>query len=322
MFRKQKRLWYDVTSPMQVDLPDFALVVLIGASGSGKSTFAKTHFLPTEVLSSDYLHGVVCNVQEHAPKPLLEDWIGRASRAAREFCLIEGSLERPEEACAYFAKSGFDEIICQEKHMGSRVVVIVCRDEAVAQNRFAELREALTETELWQELETDWLILDSELLPWNAKVQGLLQQQYAPVEVAGPVRLSAARSLTEQATSREIAGCSALAQRLRERETRLAAYQAQLLAAEGRTLLEQDHLWHMQTLARPAVVSERVVATEFRTLPPSNPSQVKERGARWDKKTEAGTEGIVMKTRESIPVRNLMTSLRVCESAASPASVR
>ncbi|WP_309715256.1 polynucleotide kinase-phosphatase [Armatimonas sp.] len=272
----------------------------------------------------------------------------------------DGYLERPEEACAYFAKSGFDEIICQEKHMGSRAVVIVCRDEAVAQKRFgtesgetgviltrtgrpffdtqsqteallSELREALTETKLWEELETDWLILDSELLPWNAKAQGLLQKQYAPVGVAGAVSLSAARNLTEQATEREIAGCSALAQRLRERETQLAAYQEayrrycwpvsglegvklapfQLLAAEGRTLLEHDHLWHMQTLARLAAVSGRFIATEFRALSPSDPSQVKELSQWWDKKTEEGIEGIVVKTRESIPVRNLTTSLRV-----------
>jgi predicted kinase len=33
--------------------PELSLVVLIGASGSGKSTFARKHFLPTEVISSD-----------------------------------------------------------------------------------------------------------------------------------------------------------------------------------------------------------------------------------------------------------------------------
>ncbi len=39
--------------------PDLSLVVLIGASGSGKSTFAKKHFLPTEVISSDYCRALV-----------------------------------------------------------------------------------------------------------------------------------------------------------------------------------------------------------------------------------------------------------------------
>src|SRR5260370_17102533 len=40
-------------------IPELCLVALIGASGSGKSTFAAHHFLPTEVLSSDHYRGVV-----------------------------------------------------------------------------------------------------------------------------------------------------------------------------------------------------------------------------------------------------------------------
>lgn len=38
-------------------VPDLSLVVLIGATGSGKSTFAARHFRPTEVLSSDFCRG-------------------------------------------------------------------------------------------------------------------------------------------------------------------------------------------------------------------------------------------------------------------------
>jgi protein phosphatase len=44
---------------MSLEIPDFALVVLIGASGSGKSTFAARHFAPTEVISSDRARGWV-----------------------------------------------------------------------------------------------------------------------------------------------------------------------------------------------------------------------------------------------------------------------
>jgi protein phosphatase len=40
-------------------IPELSLVVLIGASGSGKSTFARRHFLPTEVLSSDQFRGLI-----------------------------------------------------------------------------------------------------------------------------------------------------------------------------------------------------------------------------------------------------------------------
>ena len=46
---------------MELKIPDLCLVVLIGASGSGKSTFARKHFLPTQVLSSDYFRGLVAD---------------------------------------------------------------------------------------------------------------------------------------------------------------------------------------------------------------------------------------------------------------------
>ncbi|MCL2609089.1 MAG: polynucleotide kinase-phosphatase, partial [Treponema sp.] len=46
---------------MRIELPAFALVALVGVSGSGKSTFAKARFKPTEVLSSDFFRGIVCD---------------------------------------------------------------------------------------------------------------------------------------------------------------------------------------------------------------------------------------------------------------------
>src|ERR671930_616931 len=46
---------------MNLIIPELSLVVLIGASGSGKSTFARTHFRPTEVLSSDFCRGLVAD---------------------------------------------------------------------------------------------------------------------------------------------------------------------------------------------------------------------------------------------------------------------
>ena len=50
--------------PMNITIPELSLVVLIGASGSGKSTFARQHFKPTEMLSSDFCRGLVSRRRE------------------------------------------------------------------------------------------------------------------------------------------------------------------------------------------------------------------------------------------------------------------
>jgi protein phosphatase len=46
---------------MQLKFSEFSLVVLIGASSAGKSTFARQHFRATEILSSDYCRSLVCD---------------------------------------------------------------------------------------------------------------------------------------------------------------------------------------------------------------------------------------------------------------------
>src|SRR5258705_13233182 len=98
--------------------------------------------------------------------------------------------------------------------MGSRAVVLVCRDSA--QSRFGidgggmvytrtgrwffppDLTEALLGRVraavgvLWDELDTDWLLLDAELLPWRGKAGGLLTQQYGPGGAAAVGGLAAA----------------------------------------------------------------------------------------------------------------------------------
>ncbi|GJD21130.1 hypothetical protein RIVM261_060860 [Rivularia sp. IAM M-261] len=44
---------------MEITIPELSLVILIGASGSGKSTFARKHFQQYEILSSDFCRGLV-----------------------------------------------------------------------------------------------------------------------------------------------------------------------------------------------------------------------------------------------------------------------
>jgi protein phosphatase len=117
--------------------------------------------------------------------------------------------------------------------MGSRTVVIVCRDETVAHRRFGMLNQGIgicytrtgrrffadpaLETELllrvnaslthsgfWDQFRTDWVCLDCELMPWSVKAQELLCQQYAAVGTASHHALAAALASLQQASDRGV----------------------------------------------------------------------------------------------------------------------
>jgi hypothetical protein len=48
----------------------------------------------------------------------------------------DGWLEHPAEAFAYYRAHGVAKVVCEEKHMGSRAVVVLCRDQHAARARF------------------------------------------------------------------------------------------------------------------------------------------------------------------------------------------
>ncbi|RMI31854.1 polynucleotide kinase-phosphatase [Nocardia stercoris] len=140
----------------------------------------------------------------------------------------DGYLEYPTEAFADYRAAGVDTVVCEEKHMGSRAVVLVCRDEAAAAARFGvpgvsgaiytrtgrsfftdpALTEALlarvrvAAAPLFDELSGDWLLLDCELLPWSAKAAGLIRSQYAAVGAAAGAALPAAVAALDAALAR------------------------------------------------------------------------------------------------------------------------
>jgi polynucleotide kinase-phosphatase len=129
-----------------------------------------------------------------------------------------GLLEHPAEAFAYYRSQGIPRVICETKHMGSRAVAVICRDEETARGRFGiagagagmiytrtgrrffgteafdgqpvestlleRLRSAFGKAGLWEELHTDWACLDCEVMPWSEKARELLRGQYAAVGAA------------------------------------------------------------------------------------------------------------------------------------------
>ncbi|MGI4886886.1 MAG: polynucleotide kinase-phosphatase [Janthinobacterium lividum] len=162
-------------------------------------------------------------------------------------------LEHPAEAFDYYQRQGVERVVCEEKHMGSRVVVVLGRDEAAIQRRLglageglgkcytrtgrnfftdgaletaflARLRDALTTAGFWERFGTDWVCLDAELLPWSAKAQELVKTQYAAVAAAATAALPQAEAVLAQAAARGLDGAGALLARTTARRQAAADY--------------------------------------------------------------------------------------------------
>jgi protein phosphatase len=262
-------------------------------------------------------------------------------------------LEHPAAAFEAYRDSGVAHVICQEKHMGSRAVALVCRDATVASQRFGatdgasgavytrtgrsffgpalteqlldSLRAAVSEAGLWAELDTGWLLLDTELLPWSAKAEDLLRHQYAAVGAAARASIPAAVSVLAAAAARGI-DVADLAERTTSRAANAEAFSAayrryvwptngldgvriapfQLLATQGRTWTDHDHGWHLGLADRLLEAAPTLVRGTRRTTVDTTDADSIASGVRWWQEiTQAGGEGIVVK-----PMANLVKTSR------------
>jgi len=171
----------------------------------------------------------------------------------------EGLLEHPDEAFAYFRDEQVQKVVCEEKHMGSRAVVVICRDEEVARRRFgvtgegigivytrtgrrffggvgqasspvdletellAHLRDLLTSNDAWSGFSTDWFVFDCELMPWSVKAEDLVRGQYASVGAVAGAATSAALDVM-RATAGRVADAAPIAEMFASRATMVTRY--------------------------------------------------------------------------------------------------
>lgn len=250
---------------------------------------------------------------------------------------LDGFLEHPAQAFDEYAGWGVTRVVCEEKHMGSRAVAVIAKDAEAAERRFgvvdgttgvvytrtgrpfftdtSELVDRLRETSapLFDSLDTDWLALDCELLPWSAKALDLIKAQYASVGAAARHVLPEVRNVLDQAAARglDTAGLSEkVDRRLGNAKAFRDAYAAyvhpiqglegvtlapfQILAAEGRAhALTESHEWHLTELAK--LEGELITPTRHRYV---NLASQEEREAAtdwWLQLTAAGGEGMVVK---------------------------
>jgi protein phosphatase len=198
-----------------------------------------------------------------------------------ETCKEGVYLEHPAEAFAYYRKEGLDRVICEQKHMGSRAVIVVCRDEAAAVERFgsdgsrgviytrtgrpffadaateaavlARLAAAMTHAGLWDALATSWACLDAELMPWSAKAQELLRSQYAAVG-----------STSRRALADAVTALDACATRTGQAHALVERYRARAMAADAFVRAYRGYCWPVHSIDDLELAPFHLLASEGR----------------------------------------------------------
>lgn len=257
---------------------------------------------------------------------------------------LQDFLEHPREALQYYEGRGVERVICEEKHMGSRAIVVMCRDEAAARKRFGitdervgicytrtgrnffndailekqfllRVQNALTVSSFWEKLQTDWVCLDTELMPWSAKAQALIQNQFASVGAASQAALPDVVKALQQTAQRGIE-IGTLLNKFEEKQTKssqfVEAYRRycwpvasiddyrlapfHIMATEGKVHVDKDHMWHMETIREICQADpDWLVATPYQMVNLNDPVAVDEAISWWEELTAKGGEGIVIK---------------------------
>lgn len=259
-------------------------------------------------------------------------------------------LEHPEQAINYYKKRGLEKIICEEKHMGSRVILVVCKNEETVRNRFGienegigicysrtgrnffndpfienefleRVQKALTKSGFWDKFKTDWVCLDAELMPWSAKAQSLLKDQYASVGSSAQNSLTAVEKTLQQAEKRSVEGIEAILEKFSYKKKvvskfidayrnycwdvdsvedyKLAPFH--ILATEDAVHVDKDHRWHMDNIKEICLSDEKIFRiTPYKIVETNNKESVQEAIDWWTDLTEKGGEGMVVKSFDFI----------------------
>lgn len=258
-------------------------------------------------------------------------------------------LEHPSDAFSYYAKEGIPSVVCEEKHMGSRSVVVVCRDEEAARKHFGvvgegigacftrtgrrffsepeveaallqKVRDSVESAGWFERFDSDWVLLDCELMPWSAKAQELLRTQHAAVGAAARVGLGASVEALSTARGRGL-DAGGLLEKFEKRKSdadrfvdayrqycwnvksiddlKLAPFH--LLATNGKVHTDQTHEWHMKTLSELCANGDELLkATAYTIVETGNPESVEEGVRWWNELTDGGGEGMVIKPMDFI----------------------
>jgi protein phosphatase len=326
------QVWYEPAKPLRpVAEPSHDHDQIRLADVSGKRVVETAHGRIT--IRAEHAAAALEVMSRFAVEPRLLPYLP-PTMAPTATSSLPGVLEHPADAFAGYLADGVQQVVCEEKHMGSRAILLVHKDFSgaiytrtgrpfVSSEQTTALleraSEAITGAGLWAELETDWLLLDTELMPWNAKAEQLIIDQYASVGAAAQAALPVAVSALASAEARGI-DVAELLGATRVRETNAGAFRDayrrycwptdglhgvriapfQLLATEGRTYHDRDHRWHL-ALADRLCANDLFAPTRHLVVETADPESVANGIAWWADLTGSGGEGMVVK-----PLANLV----------------
>lgn len=267
-----------------------------------------------------------------------------------ETSLLEDYLEHPLEAFDYFRRQGISNVVCEQKHMGSRAIVVIGKDAIAIRNRFGiehegigicytrtgrnffndavlerhfleRLNDALGKANFWEEFNTDWVCLDTELMPWSVKAQALLKDQYAAVGSSASAALADVVETLSCTVERNVDGVDELLNRYRSKqaliEQYIHAYQEycwpvssvsdlklapfHILATEGAVHADKNHEWHMSKIQSICNADpDFLMATPYQIIDVNDEMAIQSVVDSWLTLTQNGGEGIVIKPYDFI----------------------
>lgn len=259
-------------------------------------------------------------------------------------------LEYPEQAINYYQQKGIEKVVLEEKHMGSRAVLIICKNKETVQKRFGILEDeigicytrtgrnfftdtslekqflesvqkALTESGFWEKHQTDWVCLDAELMPWSAKAQALLKDQYASAGASAKNALTATEAILQQAKQRGVEGVTEVLEKVSYKKTAVSKYvdayrnycwevksvedyklaPFHILATEGAVHTDKNHEWHLQNIEEIYQADPQLFQkTVYKVIDTTNPESIQKATDWWLSLTEKGGEGMVVKPYDFI----------------------
>ena len=259
-------------------------------------------------------------------------------------------LEHPDQAINYYKKRGIKRVICEEKHMGSRAVLVICKDRDSALKRFGiegenngicytrtgrnffndeelenefitRVTQALNNSGFWDKFQTEWVCLDAELMPWSAKAQALLKDQYASVGTAAKNSLTEVEIVLQQAVNRGIVEANKYLDKYSYKKETISKYinayrsycwdinsvedyklaPFHILATEGYVHVDKNHEWHMENIKEICQSDKRIFKiTPYKIVDTYNEESTRTAVDWWLDLTNRGGEGMVVKPYDFI----------------------